>query len=48
VPCVASVVMIAKERDWRTAAGIIVLVFPLAFLVGGLMNRLLLWVGWGL
>jgi ferrous iron transport protein B len=48
VPCVASVVMIAKERDWRTAAGIIVLVFPLAFLVGGLMNRILLWVGWGL
>jgi ferrous iron transport protein B len=48
VPCVASVVMIAKERDWRTAVGIIVLVFPLAFLVGGLMNRLLLWVGWGL
>ena len=48
IPCVASVMMIAKERNWRTALGIIALIFPLAFLVGGLMNRLLLWIGWGL
>jgi ferrous iron transport protein B len=48
IPCVASVMMIAKERGWRTAAGMMVFVFPLAFLVGGLLNRVLLAFGWGL
>jgi ferrous iron transport protein B len=48
VPCIASVMMIAKERDWRTALGIITVIFPLAFVVGGLLNRLLLLIGWGL
>ena len=48
IPCVASVFMIARERGWRTAAGTVVLVFPLAFLVGGLMYRVLFAVGWGL
>jgi ferrous iron transport protein B len=47
VPCIASVLMIAKERTWQTAAGIIVIIFPLAFLVGGLLNKLLLLIGWG-
>jgi ferrous iron transport protein B len=46
IPCIASVLMIAKERTWKTAAGIIVVIFPLAFLVGGLLNRLLLLIGW--
>jgi ferrous iron transport protein B len=48
VPCVASVMMIAKERDWRTAGGIVAVIFPLAFVVGGLLNRLLFLIGWGL
>lgn len=48
VPCIASVLMIAKERDWKTAAGMLALIFPLAFLVGGLLNRILLAVGWSL
>ena len=48
IPCVASVFMITRERGWRTAAGTVVLVFPLAFLVGGLMYRVLFAVGWGL
>lgn len=48
VPCVASVLMIGKERGWRMAAGVTVLVFPLAFLVGGLLFRVLSWAGWGL
>ncbi|HSF80484.1 MAG TPA: ferrous iron transport protein B [Anaerolineales bacterium] len=48
IPCIASVIMIAKERGWRTAAGMVSLVFPLAFLVGGLLNRILLWIGWGI
>jgi ferrous iron transport protein B len=47
IPCVASVMMIGKERGWRNAMGMMVLVFPLAFLVGGLLNRVLLAVGWG-
>jgi ferrous iron transport protein B len=47
IPCIASVMVIGKERGWRTAAGIMVLVFPLAFLVGGLLNQILLATGWG-
>lgn len=48
VPCIASVLVIAKERGWRYATAILILVFPLAFLAGGLLNRILLYVGWGL
>lgn len=47
IPCIASVMMIAKERNPRTALGIVALIIPLAFLVGGLLNRLLLAIGWG-
>jgi ferrous iron transport protein B len=47
VPCIASVMMIAKERSWRAAVGMLVLIFPLAVLVGGLLARALAWVGWG-
>lgn len=47
IPCIASVMMIAKERSWKAAAGMLVLIFPLAFVVGGLLNRLLLAIGWG-
>ncbi|MFO8035231.1 MAG: ferrous iron transport protein B [Anaerolineales bacterium] len=45
VPCIASVLMIAKERDWKTAAGMLALIFPLAFLVGGLLYRFFLATG---
>ena len=48
IPCIASVLVIAKERSNRTALGMMLLIFPLALLVGGLLNRLLLLVGWGL
>ncbi|MCK4897169.1 MAG: ferrous iron transporter B, partial [Anaerolineales bacterium] len=47
VPCLASVLMMYKERGWRTAVEIVLLTFPLAFLVGGLLYRLLTVVGWG-
>jgi ferrous iron transport protein B len=47
IPCIASVMMISKERGWRSATGILVVVFPLAFLIGGLLNRLLITIGWG-
>ncbi len=47
IPCIASVMVIAKERGWRTASGMLVIIFPLAFLSGGLLDRLLRLVGWG-
>ncbi|MDF1595277.1 MAG: ferrous iron transport protein B [Acidimicrobiia bacterium] len=47
VPCVASVLMIAKERGAKTAAAVTALVFPLAILIGGLLSRTLEFVGWG-
>jgi len=48
IPCIASVLVISKERGWRTTVWILILVFPLAFLIGGLLNRILLGIGWGL
>jgi len=48
VPCFASVMMIAKERGWRATIAMLVVVFGLAFLVGGLLNRLLMLIQWGL
>jgi ferrous iron transport protein B len=47
IPCVASVMMIAKERNWKTALGMVLMVIPLAFFVGGLLSRLLTLIGWG-
>jgi ferrous iron transport protein B len=47
VPCIASVMMIAKERGWGTALGMVLMIIPLAFLVGGLLSRLLALIGWG-
>ncbi len=48
VPCIASVLMIAREHNWRTALSILTLVFPVALLIGGLLHRALLLLGWGL
>ena len=47
IPCIASLMMIARERGWRIAAGMMAVIMPLAFLVGGLLDRFLLLVGWG-
>jgi ferrous iron transport protein B len=47
IPCIASVLMIAKERSWKTALGMVFMIIPLAFLVGGLLFRMLSFVGWG-
>ncbi len=47
VPCVASVLMIAKERGPRVATGVSLLVFPLAITVGGALQRVLALAGWG-
>jgi ferrous iron transport protein B len=46
IPCIAAVMMIARERGWRTALAMVALVFPLAFLVGGVLRILLTAVGW--
>lgn len=46
VPCVANLMMIFKERGWRTAAAIILVIFPVAFGVGGLLNHALRWTRW--
>ena len=46
IPCVASVLVIARERGARTAAAITAIVFPLAFLIGGLLHRVLVLSGW--
>jgi ferrous iron transport protein B len=46
IPCVASVLMIARERGVRTAATMTLLIFPLAFLVGGILHWTLVAVGW--
>jgi ferrous iron transport protein B len=48
IPCIASVMVIARERGWRTSLGMVVLIIPLAFLAGGLLYRGLLWIGWGI
>ncbi len=47
IPCVASVFMIVKEQGLRRASAMVVLIFPLAFLVGGLLHRTLFALGWG-
>ncbi len=46
IPCVASILVIAREQGRKTALGMVLLVFPLAFVVAGLLARLLAWTGW--
>ena len=41
VPCVASVMVILKERGWRYLVGLLITSVSGAFLVGGLLTRLL-------
>ncbi|MGZ8242467.1 ferrous iron transport protein B [Methylomagnum sp.] len=47
IPCIASIMIIVKEHGGRTAALMLAMIFPLAFLIGGLLNRGLLMIGWG-
>jgi ferrous iron transport protein B len=46
VPCVATFMMMWKERGGRVASAIFALVTALAFTVGAMLNRLLLALGW--
>ena len=45
VPCIANVFMIAKERGIRTAVWMTAFIFPLAFLVGGVVRILMVATG---
>lgn len=45
VPCVAQFSVTLKERGWKTALSIVVFIFPFAFLMGGLLNWLLVVLG---
>jgi ferrous iron transport protein B len=38
VPCIANLLMMIKERGWRTALAIAAFIFPFAVLVGALLN----------
>ncbi|MFN8473938.1 MAG: ferrous iron transport protein B [Anaerolineae bacterium] len=40
VPCVATVLMMIKEHGWRVGLAIVAFVFPFAFLVGGIVHRI--------
>jgi ferrous iron transport protein B len=41
VPCIASVMVILKERGWRYLAGLLVLSVSIAFAFGGVLTRVL-------
>ncbi|MCL4466084.1 MAG: ferrous iron transport protein B [Chloroflexi bacterium] len=45
VPCIAQFSVTLKERGWKTALAIEAFIFPFAFLVGGLLGRLLTALG---
>ncbi len=45
VPCIANLLMILKERGWRTALAITAFIFPFAFLVGAVLNLVLRGLG---
>ena len=46
IPCLASVMMIAKEQGMKVTAAMLALIIPFAFLIGGILNHLLRAV-WG-
>jgi ferrous iron transport protein B len=44
IPCIANLFMIIKERGLKTAVMMAFFIFPFSIVVGGLLNRLLLWL----
>jgi ferrous iron transport protein B len=46
IPCVAAVMMIARERGWRMTLAMTAFIFPFAFAVGGGLRLLLQVAGW--
>jgi ferrous iron transport protein B len=45
VPCIAQFSITIKERGWKTAVAIMAFIFPFAFLVGGVLNWVLVGIG---
>jgi ferrous iron transport protein B len=45
IPCFANVLMIAREHGTKTALRMAAFIFPFAFLVGGIVHYLGLWLG---
>lgn len=45
IPCVAQLAVMARERGWKAALGIVGFVFPFAFLVGFALNAILALAG---
>ncbi len=45
VPCIANFLMIVKERGLKTALAMVAFIFPFAFLVGGVLNLGLRYLG---
>ncbi len=45
VPCVANFFIIIKERGLKTAIAVVLFIFPFAFLVGGVLNKILNYSG---
>jgi ferrous iron transport protein B len=45
IPCIAQFFMMIKERGLKKAIGISLVVFPIAFGTGGVLNFLLKWLG---
>jgi ferrous iron transport protein B len=46
IPCIANVLVIAREHGWKTMLGVVGVVFPLAFAVGAALNAVLRLGGW--
>ncbi len=46
IPCIANLFIIIKERGWKTALWMSLVIFPLAFGVGGALNQACRWTGW--
>lgn len=47
IPCFASLMMIVKEHGKARALAMLCLIMPTAFFLGGILNRILAFVGWG-
>jgi ferrous iron transport protein B len=48
VPCVANFFVIIKEHDLKKAVLMVGFIIPYALLVGGIVNFLIRWTGWGI
>lgn len=45
MPCIAQFAVTIKERGWKIALGMATFIFPFAFIVGGLLNQVLVLLG---